>query len=737
MTSAKGDVPQPDSAVHTIRAHGLELELATRRMAGPVIGGRNLSGLTVAAAQLPALALLVTMLVVPAVATVVMACGSDSGRVITAWCAEFLVAGLLLTRIWRTRPRPVEGVLRGPRETVGPKASDDEAGAPRSSRGRRGELSAWIVAMAAPGATIGVLDPRHHGFVLYSALFAAAALAFVWFPGRDRRMRWPVPVAIPVVGIVAAVAVTARALGADGARAYAWTLAWVVVAAGVLIFALGFAWTWRRTWWPWWPLIVPFAVSAFVAGLAFRLVSEPLVNSTESVLLQLVLYFLMLVVTFVWSWFGAVFVLLRTASDAVETDPVRRGFLGDPPKRRLPRMDWRGRWQWVKRLIHLVNPVLLILGLVLAVAAARVFDVVLVAVPASQQYVLETSTVYWWRLTVDDPSNRAAAAAYSLPLAVVVGLGAWVLQAGVRRHRARWTIPSARAVPVHLPLVPVPRAEQRPRRNVVRRRTWTPGRLGPRVAWLFTRVGLMSLLMLSPVIVLIVAGWAGLDGPAFTGPRAVWHDSELWRALWTTATVTVVATLLTVTAALPPAFYAASLPPKEPKSRVVVAILVVLAALPAQVYAGPIRAFIEDNSLAGTSMPLILAHASIGLPIAILILRGALLAPEDSPIADARRGLVPIPLAARRALITAGPAVGAVGVLEMVQIWNDFFIGQLVGGADASPWSLLLWSEARQFHESVAHLAAGALLAALPPVVLVLLTWRRFLVPGLTGGVLR
>jgi alpha-glucoside transport system permease protein len=201
--------------------------------------------------------------------------------------------------------------------------------------------------------------------------------------------------------------------------------------------------------------------------------------------------------------------------------------------------------------------------------------------------------------------------------------------------------------------------------------------------------------------------------------------------------VAVVASALTVFAALPPAYYAAALPPGRVRSRGAMGLLVVLAVLPAQVYLGPIRSWIADHDLAGTSMPLILMHAAIGLPIAILILRAALLAPADSPLVDTRRDPASVGYRVRGVVRTAGPAAGAVMVLQLVQVWNDFFIGLQVRGVDASPWSLLLWSEARQIHESVAHLAAGALLSAVPPVVLLLATWRRFLVPGLTGGVLR
>jgi alpha-glucoside transport system permease protein len=165
--------------------------------------------------------------------------------------------------------------------------------------------------------------------------------------------------------------------------------------------------------------------------------------------------------------------------------------------------------------------------------------------------------------------------------------------------------------------------------------------------------------------------------------------------------------------------------------------LVVLSVVPAQTYLGPLDAFIDAFGLSGTRIPLILVHAAAGLPIAILILRGAMLAPPGSPADDALHGLASPGTIAHRVLASAGPALGAVAVLEFIQVWNDFFIGLMVSGAGASPWSLLLWGEARQFNDNAAELAAGALLSALLPVGLLLSTWRRWLVPGLTGGVLR
>ncbi|MGW4249765.1 hypothetical protein, partial [Nocardia sp. NPDC004722] len=213
-------------------------------------------------------------------------------------------------------------------------------------------------------------------------------------------------------------------------------------------------------------------------------------------------------------------------------------------------------------------------------------------------------------------------------------------------------------------------------------------------------------------------------------------DRALWRALGTTAVVAFFATATVVVAALPVAHRLAGLRTGF-VSRIVVPALVILTVLPAQMYLGPLHRLVTVLGPTGNPVPLIVTHAAAGLPIAILILRGALLAPAYSPAADALYGFAPAGVVRRRLLNTASPALGAVAVLEFIQVWNDFFIGLLIGGPGASPWSVLLWGDARQFNENSAQLAAGALISAVVPVTLLLLCWRRFVMPGLAGGALR
>ncbi|MBB5916300.1 alpha-glucoside transport system permease protein [Nocardia transvalensis] len=698
-------------APERLYANGLELELATRRMAGPLIAGSHPRRWVSWVLQLPAAALVLLLLVGPAATTVWTAARVRPGMVVC--CAVFAAAAVLLRMTFRKDARlaALWNTWRGSR------SGDAEAPHP---------FARWV-------ARIGRIRGPLAEFLLLRNRTRAAAL-------------WTVLLVVSVTALVISAWGIAVALGAEGRGAYGRTLLWVLCALGILGAALEFARIGRRAWWPWQPLILPFGMSAFAGGLALRLVFEypqrrlPL----DSVTGQQMWLFGLLFAVFVWAWLGVLFTLFRAAVDAVEADPVRRDYAyhrETRPARTELRVPWTGPRVRAflsararthaarraarpsrRRLFELVRPVFLVLGLVVAVAAARVFDAILIAVPGSLQYSLDSATVHWWRLVTDDGLDRGVAAAYALPLAVLVGLAAYVLQTNVRRHQTGWAA--------------------RPAREPVPPRLAPPGLTGRRRISATTRgllrVLAVSLLAVWPIVVLAVFGLIGADGPGLAGPDAVWRDSEMLRAMANTGWVALWATLLLLCAALPVAHYLAALRSDSAVSKVAVVFLVVFTVMPAQMYVGPIRRVIELFGLTGTSVSsLIVVHAAIGLPIAVLILRGALLAPLDSPAADALHGLAGPGAVVWRVLVAARTALGAVAVLELIQVWNDFFIGLLVSGSDVSPWSLLLWGEARQFNENASHLAAGALLAAVPPTLLLLATWRRFLVPGLTGGVLR
>ncbi|WP_054813019.1 carbohydrate ABC transporter permease [Nocardia arizonensis] len=553
------------------------------------------------------------------------------------------------------------------------------------------------------GFTVGFALHTQPEVPLWCAVGVVGVVAVVMLrrrPGGRGRVR----VALAAVAALLVVVAALRLVGAltlAGVAPYGYTLATVAVSALLFVAALAVAWWTKDRWWMWRPLIAPCAVAALVSGVAFRLIFQRSADAMGfgAAGVHWVWFLLLPFAAFVWTWFGFVTALLRDGIRAVEADPVRAGYL----------RQVRGRDR-LRRLLQQLRPVVLVVGLVIGVAAARMFDVILIGVPWSLQEWNESATVHWWRLASDPGLGSGPAAVYALPLVAMVGVVAWWLQTDISTHRTA-AVRAGSPEPRHI----------RPRPDLRR----------------LAAAALVFALFWLPIGVLAVAAVYGPYGFQFDAVTDLANDEALWHALYTTAWVAVLTTLLVVTAAVPAAHRLAAGRPDGRFGRAAMVCLVVLAVLPVQTYLGPIETVVQRWGLSGTQVPLILVHTAAGLPIAILILRAALLAPPDSPAADALHGLAGHGTTVRRVLGTAWPALGAVAVLESVQVWNDFCVGLLIGGAGGSPWSLLLWGEARQFEENAARLAAGSLMSAVIPVVLLLVTWRRWLVPGLTGGALR
>ncbi|NEW48881.1 hypothetical protein GV792_02295 [Nocardia cyriacigeorgica] len=488
---------------------------------------------------------------------------------------------------------------------------------------------------------------------------------------------------------------------ADELGVYTRTLLFVAAGLILMVLALIAAWFGRGVRWLWLPLVVPFGVAAFVSGLAFRVIFEEAVPAGDVATFQSG-YRWMPLLAFWWTWFGFLAGMFAAALRAIEADSVRWGYLTG---------QRTSFWPMVLplRILRLMQPVLLITGIAVVVAAARVFDVILIGVPASYQIHRDSATVRWWRLVTGEGAPTDAAV-YSVPLAVLVGVCAVAL----------WKVGGAREI--RLPL--------RPRSD----EPYGASRTG-----LSAKVfaGVVAIAFATPLIVLVwVSTRRPSGGHGWPALGRVW-EAGLPSTLGVTALVATVATVLAVSAALPVARWLSAAPSNSWRFRITITGLVVLAVLPAQMYLGPIDQVSDAFGLSGTQYPLMLVHGAAGLPVSVLILRGALRAAEENPRGAATHGLARPGAVARRLWVGAGGAIVAAAVLEFIQVWNDFFVSLMISGAGVSPWSLLLWGEARHFEENLPQLAAGSLVFAVVPVALLLATWRRYLVPALTGGVLR
>lgn len=535
---------------------------------------------------------------------------------------------------------------------------------------------------------LGTTQPhgrRHYLLGLLAvALLALLVVPMVWTFGAALRAD------VPVVGNFRAVFTDPAALRAVWHSVLWVGIALAVIAAGYVIAVLS-----RRVGRLWrillYVLILPFGVAPVVSGAVFRLIFDP--NPERGMASALFgggatwlgpdLVWWVLASAFSWSWLGFVVVLFRAGLDASGGATFRLG------RRALPKP----------------GPVTAIVVLTVLVAAIRVFDLVLIAVPGSMQDDVDVIGMHWWRMTTRSAESGGPAALAVLLFAVVALLAV----AGMRTARGIGDAP--------------PIAD-----------TFTDE---PPRWWGWPLVGFVGLMWTLPVLVLVAtafhspeaagaAGWwevAGLGLGSFAAAGATW----LWPAVVGSLLIAGLATALVLGAAVPLAYLLTWVVPPRVAGPAI-AVLAVLAVAPVQMYAGPLSEVFDGLGLVGSRAPLALVHAAAGLPFATLVLRTAFRA---APVRNGRPSL--------DAMWRRGPyrtMLVAVVVLEFVLVWNDFIVGFLVSGPGTSPLTLLMWGEARQFGTSAGTVAASAVVSALIPVALLLATWRK-VVAGLTGGITR
>lgn len=554
-------------------------------------------------------------------------------------------------------------------------------------------------------------------------------------PGRPRRPYSPLLLGLPALLLLSILVVpigitSATAFGnglgnfevladPDALHAIRNSLIWVGIAVALIVVGFGLALASYRL-----PtllsilqpaLLVPFAVSALVSGATFRIMFDPApergtmsaafttVFGSSPVWLGPGLFWLVLASAFGWIWLGYVVSLFRTGLDAIPADLAR-----------TVRVEGLRGWRRLVAVeLPILRPISGIITLTLVVASVRIFDLVLIGVPASMHHDADVLALQWWRI----PSGPGPAAALGLVLFVAV---AAVALTGMRGLRRTWAMPAS---------------------NGARRQLAQPDRRGRLFGW---SVGfLISLVWVFPALVLVATalhspreaglrGWWSLDAIGFDSFTAA-SNAGLWRSLASTFLIAVVATVVLLLVAVPTAYLIAwgGLPRRV--GRVSVTVLVILAVAPVQMYAAPLRDAFVAAGLGGSRMSLALVHAAAGLPFGVLLLRSAFASARPSLIAEALQGHDRQSTVITAVRDTYRPALIAVAVLEFVLVWNDFIVGFLIGGPASTPLSLVLWGEARQFATSAGTVAAAAVVSSIVPVALLLAFWPA-VVRGLTVG---
>jgi alpha-glucoside transport system permease protein len=487
----------------------------------------------------------------------------------------------------------------------------------------------------------------------------------------------------------------------------------------------------------------PVAVSATVTAVAFRLLFDPLPErGTVAAVLAAVAGWLhpdtprpqsvgalgpdgiawVLASAFAWSWIGLTALLLRAGLAGTRPELIRmaRSFGATPVR------------AWWTAVVPALVPLAPVVLLTVSVAAVRVFDVVLLAGPGSVQQDTMVVGVLWLRSRGTLGEGRAAALAVLLTLAVAVValLALWLLA-------RTWPQDPPAAAPAAPPDPdPDPGSDRLARAGGRRRRGWW---------WLLG--ALLAMIWLIPLVVLVLtslrrpqdaaeAGWWHGHGFSVESYLRAYH-AGVAGAAWSTLGRAVLATLLTLACALPAAHALARGDLSGRAGRWLLRVAVILAVLPVQAVAVPLGRELDWLRLSNTQLGLVLAHAALGTPFAVLLLRAAFSGrPPPAAPAYAPPGTRWLSVLAGEAT-AARTALLAVGVLQFVQVWDDLVVGLLLlGGSETGVLSLAVLGQGRQFAASSGPVAATAVISVLVPLVLVLATGR-WVVRGLSAGVAR
>lgn len=488
-------------------------------------------------------------------------------------------------------------------------------------------------------------------------------------------------------------------------------------------------------------VLAPMALSLVVVGVAFRLLYDPSprVGPATAVLQTLagwlgrtpelvpqplgpVLVTAALISAFAWSWVGFAVVLFRAALDDIPQE------LQD-----AARAEGAGAWRVLRDVQWpFLRRVAAIIVVLLAVAGSRTFDLVLVMVPGSVQNRAEVLALYILR----QPNVQAAgeAAAVGVVWLLVVGVGGMLAARGAHHD---WPAP-------HTLAARQPALTRRWRRQQRTTRPRRPGRAAL-VAHATRRIvlGLVVGMWALPVVLLVLTSLHAPIDPATRGWLAPLSlasyremlDTALVPALLPTATLAFVVTTAVIVIATFAAHSLAWLNPYGTRAATVV--LLVAAIVPIQIIAKPLQQALAPVDLRGTFFLLAAVHVGRGIPFAVLVLRNAFAASPADRIRRARmRHPSEVNVLMRAVVPAAWPALIGVAALEFILVWNDLVVGFLFGGPGFTPVGMVLLGQTRQFVPNVGVLSAGAVVASVLPLMVVLLA-RRTIVSGLVSGVIR
>ncbi|MFC6061580.1 carbohydrate ABC transporter permease [Streptomyces ochraceiscleroticus] len=256
--------------------------------------------------------------------------------------------------------------------------------------------------------------------------------------------------------------------------------------------------------------------------------------------------------------------------------------------------------------------------------------------------------------------------------------------------------------------------------------------------WLMPTVGLLISSLRDPADVAESGWWEVFVKPAqltWSGYGNLLGNAKIMDSLWTTALITVPATVLVVVigSLAGYAFAWMDFPGRDVWFMVVVGLLVV----PVQVALIPVAKLFGAVGLFETTAGVVLFHTAFGLPFAVFLLRN-FFAEIPRELLEAARldGASELRLFTRVVLPLGGPAIASLGIFQFLWVWNDLLIALIFADSGNPPITVALQQEVRQFGNNIDVLAPGAFISMIIPLA-VFFAFQRQFVSGVMAGAVK
>ena len=176
-----------------------------------------------------------------------------------------------------------------------------------------------------------------------------------------------------------------------------------------------------------------------------------------------------------------------------------------------------------------------------------------------------------------------------------------------------------------------------------------------------------------------------------------------------------------------------------PGHRIVFGLMLFSCFIPFQIVLIPLAAVLGFLGLAGTTVGLVLVHVVYGLGFTTLFFRNYYAAfPGELIRAATIDGAGFFRIFRRILLPSSGPIIVVTVIWQFTNVWNDFLFGVTFGDLDSQPMTVALnnlVSSSTGVKEYNVHFA-GAILAALPTLIVYIVSGRYF-VRGLMAGAVK